>query len=123
MQESDVALGHDAQQTRPCNPLIVGLRSAQPNLRLRILQFRDTKNLESLQPIAPLSELEPLSFFGDTRFADGDLAVIESLPRLSAVGFTGRRHCSHQSVTRFLDWGNFGRPCQVVKRKQTVPVG
>jgi len=84
---------------------------------LRILQFRDTKELESLQPIASLSGLEALSFFGDTRFVDGNLAVLETLPRLSAVGFTGRRHYSHRSVTKFLDWCHFGTPCQVVKRK------
>lgn len=83
---------------------------------LRVLQLRDTKDIDSLEPIRSLEKLEALSFYGDTRFVDGDLGVIEELDNISVLGFSGRRHYTHKPLTKYMNWDNLGTPVKVVEK-------
>jgi hypothetical protein len=83
---------------------------------LKILQFRNTKEIESIKPISTLKQLQVLSFYGDTKFVDGDLSCIEALDQLSLVGINERRHYSHKPIVKW-DWRDFGEPRPVVERK------
>lgn len=88
--------------------------SSLPNLKF--LQFRDTGEMESINPVNTLRNLEVLSFYGTTNFVDGDLEVIETLDRLSLVGFNNKRHYSHKPCVKW-DWKSHGTARKVVQKK------
>lgn len=83
---------------------------------LKFLQFRDVGEIECIKPIHTLRNLEVLSFYGTTNIVDGDLEVIESLDRLSLVGFNNKRHYTHKPCVKW-DWKSHGAPRKVVQKK------
>ncbi len=58
------------------------------------LVLNDCGNIESLDPLRRCQNLERLCFTGTTVIADGDLSVLESLPKLQAIRFADRRSYS-----------------------------
>ncbi len=83
---------------------------------LKILQLSNNKEIDTLTPIKGLVKLKSLSFFGDTKIADGDFSFLEELPSLSLVGFAGRRHYTHKPA-RPWNWGDYDTERPGVLRK------
>jgi hypothetical protein len=54
-------------------------------------------DIESIAPIAGLTELEKFFFPVSTNVLDGDMSVLLTLPRLKNVAYQYRRHYSHKS--------------------------
>ncbi|MEZ5326590.1 MAG: leucine-rich repeat domain-containing protein [Verrucomicrobiales bacterium] len=77
--------------------------------RLRVLQLSFQGKIESIDFVRDLKNLEAVSFYGDTSFVDGDLSVLENLPKLRRVGFVNRRHYSHK-VREPWSWVGFDDP-------------
>jgi Leucine-rich repeat (LRR) protein len=84
--------------------------------KLNVLQLSDNKEIESLIPIKNIMQLRALCFFGNTAIKDGDLSYLEEMPNLSLVGFTKRRHYSHEPA-RSWSWNNYGSGGIAVVRK------
>ncbi len=63
---------------------------------LKILSITNLGEIESLVPIANLRNIRELFFAQSTNILDGDLNVIETLPKLKRVGFQNRKHYSHR---------------------------
>lgn len=60
------------------------------------LHLCDDGQIASLKPLARLSKLRVLMFYGSTNIVDGDLSPLTSLPQLERVVFGDRRHYSHR---------------------------
>lgn len=77
---------------------------------LEILDLSDCSRIASLAPLAGLRNLKALTFAGTkTTVEDGDLSVLETLPRLSMLNFVQRPHYTHRLVKRW-NWRNFDNP-------------
>jgi len=83
---------------------------------LEVLLIEDAGNIESLEPLRSLTNLQAVSFVGTTTIVDGDLGVLDTLPRLSMLGFGPRRHYTHKLVKPWA-WSNFGKPDKLLERK------
>ncbi|MFE8073539.1 hypothetical protein QQM79_21055, partial [Marinobacteraceae bacterium S3BR75-40.1] len=83
---------------------------------LEVLQLSDNKEIESLRPIRGMAHLRALCFFGSTVISEGDLTFLEGLPKLSLVGFAGRRHYTHKPA-RAWDWADYESGRDGVVRK------
>lgn len=83
---------------------------------LEVLRLEDDGELDSLAPLRPLKNLQAVSLRGTTTVKDGDLSVLEALPRLSMLAFASRRHYSHKLVKTW-SWSDFGKPDRLLERK------
>ena len=83
---------------------------------LKVLQLSNNKDIETLSAIKDLIQLKSLSFFGDTKIADGDFGFLEELPSLSLVGFAGRRHYTHKPA-RSWNWDDYDGEVPCILRK------
>lgn len=72
-----------------CRIDAVSIMATLPSLRT--LALDSCGDLKTLSPLTELRELESLSFNGNTRVLDGDLSVLERLPKLRALVFAPRR--------------------------------
>ena len=87
------------------------------NLRqLEVLDLSDDGEIRNLSPLKNLVNLKAFSFAGTTNIIDGDLTVLENLPKLSMLMFKGRRHYTHTLVKQW-SWKNFDKPDVLLKRK------
>jgi internalin A len=64
---------------------------------LRRVILIDNGTIASLTPLANLSKLEELYFYGTTVIEDGDMTPLLHLPALRRVAFAPRRHYSHRT--------------------------
>jgi len=64
--------------------------------RLRKLHLNNNGEIESLKPIAGLTQLASVLFYESTNIVDGDLSPLLQLKNLSRVSFRNRRHYSHR---------------------------
>ena len=53
-------------------------------------------DIQSLKPLAQLSQLHRVTFVESTNILDGDLSPLVGLPSLELVSFQNRRHYSHR---------------------------
>ncbi|MCL4677477.1 MAG: hypothetical protein KJ017_02665 [Alphaproteobacteria bacterium] len=83
---------------------------------LEILNISDNSVLESLAPLKKLENLRAFSFAGNTKIKDGDLGVLDNLPKLSMLMFQPHRHYTH-TLMKPWDWKNFNYPDKVLKKK------
>lgn len=82
---------------------VVGLRN------LEVLVVSDNGDIDSLAPLAELKGLKALSFAGSTVVKDGNLSVLEVLPKLSMLMFQGKKFYTHKLIKKW-DWSNFDIP-------------
>jgi len=64
--------------------------------RLRTLNLNNCGEIASLAPVEGLNELRMVQFCESTNILDGDLSMLERLPKLSFLSFQNRRHYSHR---------------------------
>ncbi len=95
---------------------VVSLEELSQLKSLKVLQLSNNKEIETLSTIKDLTQLMSLSFFGDTKIADGDFGFLEDLPSLSLVGFAGRRHYTHKPA-RSWNWNDYNSGIPGVLRK------
>jgi len=63
---------------------------------LEVLIIDDNGVIDSLAPLLQVPTLKQLYFTGTTFIKDGDMSVIERLPKLRHVAFANRAHYSHR---------------------------
>ena len=95
---------------------VTSLKELSELKSLKVLQLSNNKEIDTLIPINGLVQLKSLSFFGDTKIADGDFSFLEEFPSLSLVGFAGRRHYTHKPA-RSWNWGDYDTENSGVLRK------
>ncbi len=95
---------------------VVSLEELSQLKSLKVLQLSNNKEIETLSTIKDLTQLKSLSFFGDTKIADGDFGFLEEFPSLSLVGFAGRRHYTHKPA-RSWNWNDYDSGIPGVLRK------
>lgn len=83
---------------------------------LEILNISDNGNIESLKPLEKVKSLKALSFGRKTTIDDGDLSVLESLPKLAMLMFAPRRHYSHKLIKPW-NWNNIDTPDRLLAKK------
>lgn len=77
-------------------PRIRNIAPLAPLQRLEELHLCNDGQLETLAPLAEHKDLRVLLFYESTNIEDGDLSVLQRLPRLEHVVFMNRRHYSHR---------------------------
>jgi hypothetical protein len=65
--------------------------------KLREFYLDNVGVIQSLKPLAQLSQLHRVTFVESTNILDGDLSPLVGLPNLELVAFQNRRHYSHRS--------------------------
>jgi hypothetical protein len=65
--------------------------------KLREFYLDNVGDIQSLKPLAQLSQLHRVTFVESTNILDGDLSPLVGLPNLELVAFQNRRHYSHRS--------------------------
>jgi len=75
-------------------------RFKQP-LRLVSLELNNCGKLANLRFLEDMPELKGLRILGDTTITDGDLSVIESLPKLTILTIPPKRHYSPHPKSLF----------------------
>lgn len=63
--------------------------------RLRTFHLNNDGNIESLKPLAKLTQLESVLFYESTNIVDGDLSPLFGQQHLTNISFRNRRHYSH----------------------------
>ncbi len=63
---------------------------------IRELHLNNCGDIKSIQVLRNLKNLEKFLFYESTNVLDGDLSVLEKLPRLKVVAFKERPHYSHK---------------------------
>jgi hypothetical protein len=74
---------------------ITSIEEVRGLTKLKKLMVLNRGDIASLKPAAGLKELEWLLFYEATNILDGDLSVLEGLPRLNNVSFQNRKHYTH----------------------------
>jgi hypothetical protein len=65
--------------------------------KLREFYLDNVGDIQSLKPLAQLSQLHRVTFVESTNILDGDLSPLVGLPNFELVAFQNRRHYSHRS--------------------------
>jgi hypothetical protein len=64
--------------------------------KLREFYLDNVGDIQSLKPLAQLSQLHRVTFVESTNILDGDLSPLVGLPNFELVAFQNRRHYSHR---------------------------
>lgn len=74
--------------------------------KLERLALDNLGEIESIKKLSTLKELKEISFHDSTNIMDGDLSVLEKLPKLHMVKFNNRKHYSHkrQDLDKSVDY-------------------
>ena len=83
---------------------------------LEILNISDNGSIKSLSPLRNLKNLKALACAGKTLVSDGDLSILETLPKLSRRMFQPHNHYSHKLIQEW-DWKNFDTPAKLLEKK------
>ena len=75
---------------------ITSIKAVENLFNLRKFHFCDDGDIESLQPLASLTQLKEVLFYESTNIVDGDLSPLKKLKCLSNISFQDRRHYSHR---------------------------
>ena len=84
--------------------------------RLEELDLSSCGEIQSVVPLGHVKTLKAFAFNGSTNVWDGDLGVLESLPKLAMLMFVPRRHYSHKLIKPW-SWKNFNSPDTLLERK------
>lgn len=84
--------------------------------RLEELDLSSCGEIQSVAPLENVKTLKAFAFNGSTNVLDGDLGVLESLPKLAMLMFVPRRHYSHKLIKPW-SWKNFNSPDALLERK------
>jgi hypothetical protein len=76
---------------------------------LEVLLLDEGGSIPTLAPLSGVASLKALSFTGSTSVEDGDLGVLEHLPRLGMLAFAPRHHYTHRLVKKWA-WSNLEQP-------------
>ncbi|WP_392383831.1 leucine-rich repeat protein [Marinomonas primoryensis] len=82
---------------------------------LEVLVFSDCSEIDSIHVLSKLKNLKSFSFAGSTAIEDGDLSVLETLPKLSMLMFQARKHYTHKLIKKW-DWNNFNHPSRLLEK-------
>lgn len=83
---------------------------------LEVLIISDNGSIDSISDISALKNLKAASFAGSTTIVDGDLSVLERLPKLSMLMFAPRKHYTHRLIKPW-NWNNFDVPDVLLEKK------
>lgn len=84
---------------------------------LEFLDISDNGKIDSLKPLENLKSLKAIAFAGSkTTIVDGDLSVLERLPKLSMLMFGPRKHYTHKLIKKW-NWENFDKPAKLLEKK------
>ena len=84
--------------------------------KLKILDLSDCGELGNLSVMSYLKSLKAFAFAGrKTKVTDGDLSILETLPKLAMLMFQPRKNYTHRLVKRW-SWDNIDIPDALLER-------
>jgi len=85
---------------------------------LEILLLTDVGEITNLSPFESLTQLKAFCFAGaKTRVSDGNLSVLETLPRLAMLMFRPWKHYTHKLIKKW-NWKNLNTPDRLLEKSR-----